>query len=109
GDMEAERVSGAGAPMWTADGVALSTAPGLQLYPTIVSDGAGGAIVAWENYPSGIRAQRVSAAGMPQWTTNGVVISTAGDRPTIAPDGPAAPTVTRHHPARPPPPPTHPP
>src|SRR5262249_34089539 len=62
--------------------VGLCTAANDQLYPTIVSDGAGGAIVTWydnRNGASDIYAQRVSAAGAPQWTANGVALCTAAN------------------------------
>ncbi len=54
-------------------------------YPTIVSDGAGGAIVTWKDHRSGtsydIYAQRISAGGTVQWTANGVALCTAtGDQ-----------------------------
>jgi len=100
-DIYAQRVNAAGVPQWTADGVALSTAANTQQYPTIVSDGAGGAIVTWQDFRSGtnydIYAQRVSAAGVPQWTANGVALSTAAnsqDTPTIASDGAGGAIVT---------------
>jgi hypothetical protein len=92
-DIYAQRVNAAGAPQWTANGVALCTAASEQLYPTIVSDGAGGAIVTWEDLrssPGDIYAQRVNAAGVPQWTADGVALSTAANGqqyPTIASDG----------------------
>jgi hypothetical protein len=44
-DIYAQRLNSAGTPQWTADGVALCAATGDQRYPTIASDGAGGAIV----------------------------------------------------------------
>src|SRR5260221_3534997 len=63
---------------WPSDptvNVALSTAAGGESYPTIAPDGSGGAIVTWgdgRNGKTDIYAQRVNAAGVPQWTTNGV-------------------------------------
>ena len=107
-DIYAQRVNAAGAPQWTADGVALCTDPGSQYYPTITSDGAGGAIVTWADYrswPGGgdidsyadIYAQRVNAAGAPQWTPDGVALCTiAGGQynPTIASDGAGGAIVT---------------
>src|SRR5262249_27048992 len=80
--------------------VALCTAANDQLYPTIISDGAGGAIVTWEDARSGsndIYVQRVNAAGVPQWTANGVGICTATDTqdlPTIASDGAGGAIIT---------------
>jgi hypothetical protein len=80
-DIYAQRVNGLGVPQWTADGVAVTTATDSQTRPCVVSDGSGGAIVAWEDYRAGggtssIYVQRVSAAGAPQWTANGVALAT---------------------------------
>lgn len=92
-DIFAQRVNAAGAPQWTADGVALCTSAFSQISPAIVPDGAGGAIVAWQGYRSGtnydIDAQRVNAAGMPQWTADGVALCAAPSdqsHPMIASD-----------------------
>ena len=96
-DIYAQRVDATGAPQWTADGVALCTAENDQTYPTIVSDGAAGAIVAWSDTRSAPHAQRVSAAGAPQWTADGVALSTSPDpetMPRIASDGAGGAIVT---------------
>ncbi len=79
-DIYAQRIDAAGVPRWTANGVALCTATGNQASPTIASDGAGGAIITWEDNRGGstdIYARRISAAGVPQWTANGVAVCTA--------------------------------
>jgi predicted lipoprotein with Yx(FWY)xxD motif len=93
-DIYAQRVNASGAVQWTTDGVALCTATGTQRYPTITSDGGGGAIVTWEDCRSGgnyhIYAQRVNASGAVQWTTDGVALCTATGTqryPTIISDG----------------------
>jgi hypothetical protein len=99
-DIYAQRISAAGAVQWTANGVALCTATGGQYSPTIVSDGAGGAIAAWEDIRSGtndIYVQRISAAGTTQWTANGVALCTATgiqQSPTITSDGAGGAIVT---------------
>jgi hypothetical protein len=104
-DIYAQRVSGAGAPQWTTDGLALCTAANDQFNPTITSDGAGGAIVTWADGRTGvgldldIYAQRVNAAGVPQWTACGVALCTAtGSQaaPTIVSDGADGAIVTWH-------------
>ena len=80
-DIYAQRISAAGAVLWTADGVAVCTATGEQLAPTVATDGAGGVIVTWSDQRSGttdIYAQRISAAGTVQWTADGVALCTAG-------------------------------
>ncbi len=99
-DIYAQRVNASGAVQWTTNGVALCTATGHQINPTITSDGAGGAIVTWSDYRSGygdIYAQRVNALGAAQWTTNGVALCTATDdqyAPQITSDGAGGAIVT---------------
>jgi len=99
-DIYAQRVNAAGVPKWTADGVALCTAANGQYSPTIVSDGAGGAIVTWHDYRNGsadIYAQRVNATGVPQWVYDGVALCTAANHqfsPTIVTDGAGGAIVT---------------
>ncbi|MGB2908833.1 MAG: hypothetical protein WBB73_17180, partial [Candidatus Aminicenantaceae bacterium] len=94
-DIYVQRITAAGSVQWTAGGVAVCTTAGEQTKPTIIADGAGGAIVAWQdrrNGTSDIYAQRINAAGLVQWTTNGVVIATvpnlySSQVPRIASDG----------------------
>ena len=100
-DIYAQRISAGGAVQWTVDGVALCTAPGLQDPPTVLSDGAGGAIVIWQDFRSGndhdIYAQRISVDGTVQWAANGVLLCTApGDQqtPAITSDGAGGAIVT---------------
>lgn len=82
-DVYAQRVDSSGTVQWTASGVVICTATNSQYYPTIVSDGAGGAIVTWYDRRGGVTtdiyAQRVSAAGTVQWTANGVALCTSAD------------------------------
>src|SRR5436309_41975 len=76
--------SGAVDPAWPANGRALCTATNQQLFPTIASDQAGGAIVAWHDNRSGtdydIYAQHVQASGAvdPAWPANGRALCMAG-------------------------------
>jgi hypothetical protein len=100
-DIYAQRINSAGVVQWTADGVAISTAGGAQELPTIVSDGAGGAIITWYDFRSGthfdIYTQRVNSTGVVQWTADGVAICTAaGDqlRPTMLSDGSGGAIIT---------------
>ena len=80
-DVYAQRIDASGAMQWTPGGVALCTAAAFQLFPLVVSDGAGGAVVVWtDERMSGCRnfyAQRVGADGTPQWTADGVALTTA--------------------------------
>ena len=79
-DIYAQRVSAGGAVQWTADGVAICTDPNGQNLHGIASDGAHGAIAVWEDYRASstdIYAQRVSAGGVVQWAANGLAVCTA--------------------------------
>jgi hypothetical protein len=92
-DIYVQRLNGGGTALWTADGVPLCMAGNNQSYPVIGSDGAGGAIVAWQDYRSGntdIYAGRVDGSGTAVWDTNGVAVCAAADAQTscqIAADG----------------------
>ncbi len=73
----AQRVTGLGGAVWADGGVPICTAIANQMDPIIVSDGAGGAIIAWmddRDAESGtnVYMQRVNGAGVPQWTADGV-------------------------------------
>jgi hypothetical protein len=81
-DIYTQRISRDGVPMWTTDGVAICVSSGSQSWCEICADGAGGAIIAWQDNRSGnydIYVQRVHANGVPQWTANGVAVCTATD------------------------------
>ncbi len=99
-DIYAQRINASGVVQWTADGVAICTATNDQESPTIVSDGAGGAIITWHDLRSGnsdIYAQRINASGVVQWTADGVAICTATNyqlKPTIASDGAGGAIIT---------------
>lgn len=93
-DVYAQRISSAGVAQWTPNGVAISTETSFQLYPNIVSDGFGGAIIAWQDYRRGsssdIYAQRIDGAGAAQWTAGGDSVCVAADyqeAPVLAGDG----------------------
>jgi hypothetical protein len=51
-DVYAQRVDASGAPLWTTNGAALSNLVYEQESPAIVTDGSGGAILAWTDYRS---------------------------------------------------------
>ncbi|MEO8403260.1 MAG: T9SS type A sorting domain-containing protein [Chitinophagaceae bacterium] len=86
GDMNvyAQRIDSTGAVQWTVDGVGVCTQTDIQNNPTIASDGAGGAIIAWDDIRNGagnndIFAQRINNAGLKQWSNDGVLICNATD------------------------------
>jgi hypothetical protein len=100
-DIYAQRVNASGAVRWGTDGIAMCTAAGWQMTPRIASDLAGGAIVTWEDTRDGlssdIYAQRVNAAGVVQWTPDGVPLCTAtGNQmhPNVVSDGSGGAIVT---------------
>jgi hypothetical protein len=91
-DIYAQRLNPTGVPQWAANGVAICAAAGIQSSPTVASDGAGGAIIAWQDARSGfgdVYAQRVNASGAPQWTSDGAAVCAATGAqqfPQIVPD-----------------------
>ncbi len=82
-------------PAWGPSGLPVIAFDGFQWSWEITSDGAGGAIVVWEDSriaPSDIYAQRVRANGSldPAWPANGRLICSANSRqyrPVPVPDG----------------------
>ncbi len=81
-DIYAQRVDASGTPRWTAAGVAICQAPNDQSAPKLISDIAGGAIIAWTDSRSGsgnIYAQRINASGLPLWSTDGVAVCEVED------------------------------
>lgn len=80
-DVYAQRVDSTGTTQWTTDGVAVCTAAGRQITPRMVTDGAGGAVIVWEDQrvsgSSDIYAQRIDSNGATLWTADGVPVCTA--------------------------------
>jgi hypothetical protein len=98
-DIYAQRVDASGVPQWTLNGVALCATTLNDFLPVIVSDGVGGAIVAWYDAMPDIYAQRIDGSGNVLWTSNGVPVCTANlDQmyPAIAPDGAGGAYITWH-------------
>lgn len=84
-DIYAQRVSASGVVLWASSGVAVCTASGDQLRPTMVPDDAGGVIIVWYDRRSGSHydayAQRLDSSGNILWAVNGVPLCTAaGDQ-----------------------------
>jgi len=83
-DIYIQYLNQAGYPQWTTNGVALCTDAADQSTPSIVSDMAGGVIVAWSDWRTGIErdlfAQRIDSAGVIQWTLNGVGVANKPER-----------------------------
>jgi hypothetical protein len=94
----AQRLDAAGAAQWSANGVPLSTRTGVFVLQKMVTDGAGGAIVAWQAsqdpvsdpFTTDICAQRINGSGAIQWTPAGIAVCTAPysqEYVTLTPDG----------------------
>ena len=80
-DIYAQRLDASGHVLWPANGIAVCKAIGLQHFPQITADSAGGYIVTWYDRRNGknydIYAQRIDANGISKWTRDGVAICTA--------------------------------
>lgn len=79
-DVRAQRINASGTILWGSSGVLVCNANSSQEFVGVVEDGAGGAIIAWQDYRNGnwdIYAQRVNSSGTVIWTANGVALCTA--------------------------------
>ena len=101
-DIYAQRINSMGIVQWTTDGVPVSTVVFEQDSITIIKDGFGGAILAWQDYRSNngfadIYAQRINSQGDMLWTANGVNIcnqAAAQRGPKVITDGSGGAFVT---------------
>lgn len=96
----AQRISASGDPLWGANGIPVCSELGDQLVPHLTTDGAGGAIVTWNDTRailSDIYCQRLSPSGALLWNASGVALCTAGGPQhdeTLIPDGAGGAIVT---------------
>jgi pimeloyl-ACP methyl ester carboxylesterase len=77
-DIYAQRINIGGTILWQTNGIPITSASGDQSNYQIISDGAGGAILVWEDNRNGNRdiyAQRIDGNGNALWTTNGVAVT----------------------------------
>ncbi len=92
-DIYAQRTNSSGAPQWGASGVPVCANTLAQDQAQVVSDGFGGALIAWSDYRSStsdVYCQRVYPDGGAAWTLDGVGVCTATgsqEVPVIASDG----------------------
>ncbi len=104
----AQRIGAGGGALWKTDGVLIRGGPGTPsngFNSRITTDGAGGAIIAWQDSRAGkwdIYAQRVSGSGKTLWASDGMPVralpGTAGDAqyPRLIPDGAGGAILTWH-------------
>lgn len=91
-DIYVQRVDGTGNLLGPASGYVICGASGDQQFAGIISDGSGGAIVAWQDLRSSnndIYAQRITSDGTTLWGDNGILVTGAtGDQlyPELAGD-----------------------
>jgi hypothetical protein len=93
-DIYAQHINALGAVLWTSGGTPICTETDEQSDQNIISDGFGGAIIAWQDWRNGanydIYAQRISAEGSVLWATNGQAICATANfeySPEIISDG----------------------
>ncbi len=90
----AQRIDGAGMPLWTVDGLAIVSAHGADSLMQVVAGGAGEAIILWKHETS-MYAQKIDAAGTKLWTSGGKVITSAAPlNPGMITDGGGGAIVT---------------
>ncbi|MFA4904906.1 MAG: hypothetical protein WC645_00130 [Candidatus Margulisiibacteriota bacterium] len=76
-DIYAQRIDNAGSPVWPNDGIPICSASNGQIFPQLVSDGQGGAVILWQDYRSGaedLYAQRIDPEGRSLWLSDGVPV-----------------------------------
>ncbi len=78
-DIYAQRINSSGDFQWMDNGTKICTYNNHQSLPQICSDGAGGAIITWDDFRPGANsdnyAQRINSQGNTLWMDNGTIIS----------------------------------
>ena len=92
-EIYAQRIDAGGTAQWTANGVLVTGTLNTSNYLGIISDGAGGIIMVWQDNRSGnldVYAQRISTGGVTEWTAGGEPIAASAiyeGPPSITTDG----------------------
>ncbi len=77
-DIYAQQINISGNTVWTPNGTEICSEIRAQKKPQICSNMLGGAIIAWEDYRSGLNydiyAQQINFSGNIMWTTNGTEV-----------------------------------
>jgi hypothetical protein len=82
-DIQAQHISSTGQQQWLPSPMTICSAQFDQSSPRAISDGAGGAIVVWQDNRQGgtivadVYAQRIDGSGFVQWTSDGIPVCTA--------------------------------
>ncbi len=93
-DIYAQRINKSGHEVWIENGIPICDQVNIQRKHDTISDGMGGAIIAWSDrrivLNSDIYAQRINGSGQIYWEGNGTAICNAEedqDYPSITTDG----------------------
>lgn len=79
-DIWAQKLSLSGTPQWGLSGVNICSVAGKPDSFDIISNGSGGAIIAWQDNRRGnwdVYSQLISDSGIPAWGTNGSIVCSA--------------------------------
>jgi hypothetical protein len=78
-DLSAQKIDNNGSVVWPTT-VMVCNAPGNQEKASIIPDGHGGAIIAWQDWRglyADVYIQKINSNGIPLWTVNGLLIANA--------------------------------
>jgi hypothetical protein len=76
-DLYAQRIDSNGNIKWPLDGAIVTNKPAREHNEKIISDGAGGAIIVWEQQSGSgwdIWAQHLNSSGLPMWQNGGIPV-----------------------------------
>ena len=80
-DVYAQRIDFNGNVLWQPDGVPVGDSPANQIDEYLITDGTGGAVLAWSEHPGNgvtdVYAQRIDSNGAKMWDPAGVPVCTA--------------------------------
>ena len=93
-----QRVDPSGRLLWAVSGISITSTPNRKAGPIALSDGTGGAVVAWNDCPNvtdytqcvqgiDLYSQRIDPAGHGLWQPNGFPVSTAPDNQGVLTGG----------------------
>jgi len=78
-DMYVQKLNNNGVSQWAQNGVPVSNAGGNQFITNVSTDGSGGIVVLFENFPvNTMYAQRVISTGTVAWAVNGIAVTAPG-------------------------------